>query len=145
MLVRLEDDGVDALKRFLKDFGHKRDSGNTATIFPDGEVIHVDDHGEAVLQINAWWGKNKRWQSDSAPEIEIVRIGIHENFLTGKGCILYALAEKPFSTQVAHAIEDEISIRPYLTEVEVEFMGGDYPLAEKRFQDRFDRLLRFGK
>ena len=90
-------------------------------------------------------GENKRWQSDSAPEIEIVRIGIHEHFLTGKGCILYVLAEKPFLTQVAHAIEDEISIRPYLTEVNVEFMGGDYPLAEKRFQDKFDRLLRFGK
>ena len=94
MLVRLEDDGVDALKQFLKDFGHKRDKDNTAWIFPDGEAIHVDDHGESILQINAWWGKNKRWQSDSAPEIEIVRIGIHEHFLTGKGCILYALAEK---------------------------------------------------
>ena len=141
MLVKLEDDGVDALKQFLKDFGHKRDKNNTATIFPDGEVIHVDDHGEAILQINAWWGKNKRWQSDSAPEIEIVRIGIHADFKTGDGCILYALAEKPFSTPVSHAIEDEISIRPYLTDVVVEFMGGDYLLAEKRFQDKFNRLL----
>ena len=57
MLVRLEDEGVDALKQFLKNFGHKRDRDKTAIIFPDGEVIHVDDHGESVLQINAWWGK----------------------------------------------------------------------------------------
>ena len=144
MLVRLEDEGVDALKQFLKDFGHKRDRDNTAIIFPDGEVIHVDDHGESVLQINAWWGKNRRWQSDSAPERELIRIGIHEDFATGNGCILYALAKKPFSTQVASAIEGEISVRPYLTEVCVEFEG-DYSLAEKRFQDRFDRLLAAGK
>ena len=146
VLLRLEPEGVEALKQFIKDFEHKRSKNNTSCVFPDGEVIHVDDHGVAILKINDWRSKNKQWSGKNAPEIEIIRLGVHENFQTGHGCILYVEADKPFSSQVLASIENEISIRPYLTDVSVEFFDkkthtAKYELAAKRFNDRFERLL----
>lgn len=85
VLLRLEQEGVQALKQFVKDFEHKRSKNNTAWVFPDGEVIHVQDHGVAILKINDWRRDNKQWSGKTAPEIEIVRLGVHENFQTGNG------------------------------------------------------------
>ena len=146
VLLRLEQEGVQALKQFVKDFEHKRSKNNTAWVFPDGEVIHVQDHGVAILKINDWRRDNKQWSGKTAPEIEIVRLGVHENFQTGNGCILYAEADKPFSSNVLSSIENEISIRPYLTDVSVEFFDekthtAKHEFAAKRFSDRFSRLL----
>lgn len=147
MLVRLEPEGVESLKQFLKNFNYKRSKDNTAMIFPDGEIVHVDDHSDVIFEIEDWWKNNQQWQSDFAPEIELIRIGVHEDFITGGGCILYASAERPFSSTVTKAIEDEILARPYITDISVEFVDVKtekrvHKLAAKRFEDKFIGLLK---